>query len=56
MLSFTVAFPLSSFTLIKSLFSSSLFPAIRVVSSAYLYKKKEKILMTQITMMMWSLT
>ena len=33
---FQPAFSLSSFTLIKSLFSSSLFSAIRVVSSAYL--------------------
>ena len=36
MLSFKSAFLLSSFTLIKRLFSSSLLPAIRVVSSAYL--------------------
>ena len=36
MLSFKPAFPISSFTLIKRLFSSSLLSAIRVVSSAYL--------------------
>ena len=36
MLSFKLAFSLSSFTFIKSLFSSSLLSAIRVVSSAYL--------------------
>ena len=36
MLSFKPAFSLSSFTFIKKLFSSSLFSAIRVVSSAYL--------------------
>ena len=36
MLSFKRAFPLSSLTLIKKLFSSSSLPAIRVVSSAYL--------------------
>ena len=36
MLSFMPAFSLSSFTLIKRLFSFSLLPAIRVVSSAYL--------------------
>ena len=36
MLSFKPAFSLSSFTLIKSLFSSSSLSAIRVVSSAYL--------------------
>ena len=36
MLSFKPAFSLSSFTLIKRLFSSSLLSAIRVVSSAYL--------------------
>ena len=36
MLSFIPAFPLSSFTLIKRLFSSSSFSAIRVISSAYL--------------------
>ena len=36
MFSFKPAFPLSSFTLIKRLFSSSLISAIRVVSSAYL--------------------
>ena len=36
MLSFKPPFSLSSFTFIKRLFSSSLFPAIRVVSSAYL--------------------
>ena len=36
MLSFKPAFPLSSFTFIKRLFSSSLLSAIRVVSSAYL--------------------
>ena len=36
MLSFKPAFSLSSFTFIKRLFSSSLFSAIRVVSSAYL--------------------
>ena len=36
MLSFNTAFSLSSFTLIKRLFSSSLLSAIRVVSSAYL--------------------
>ena len=36
MLSFKPAFSLSSFTFIKSLFSSSLLSAIRVVSSAYL--------------------
>ena len=36
MLSFKPAFLLSSVTLIKRLFSSSLFPAIRVVSFAYL--------------------
>ena len=35
-LSFKPAFSLSSFTCIKRLFSSSLFSAIRVVSSAYL--------------------
>ena len=35
-LSFKPAFSLSSFTLIKRLFSSSLLSAIRVVSSAYL--------------------
>ena len=34
MLSFKPAFPLSSFTLIKRLFSSSSLPAIRVISSA----------------------
>ena len=36
MLCFKWAFPLSSLTLIKRLFSSSLLSAIRVVSSAYL--------------------
>ena len=36
MLSFKPAFPLSSFTFIKRLFSSSLLAAIRVVSSVYL--------------------
>ena len=36
MLSFKSAFSLSSFTLIKRLFSSSLLSAIRVISSAYL--------------------
>ena len=36
MLSFKPAFPLSSFTLIKRLFSSSSLSAIKVVSSAYL--------------------
>ena len=36
MLSFELAFPLSSFNFIKRLFSSSLFSAIRVISSAYL--------------------
>ena len=36
MLSFKPAFPLSSFTLIKRLFSSSSLSAIRLVSSAYL--------------------
>ena len=36
MLSFKPAFSLSSFTLIKRLFSSSSFSAFRVVSSAYL--------------------
>ena len=36
MLSFKPAFSLSSFTLIKRLFSSSLLSAIRVVTSAYL--------------------
>ena len=36
MLSFKPAFPLSSFTFIKRLFSSSLLSATRVVSSAYL--------------------
>ena len=36
LLSFKPAFSLSSFTLIKRLFSSSLLSAIRVVSSAYL--------------------
>ena len=36
MLSFKPAFPLSSFTFIKRLLSSSLLSAIRVVSSAYL--------------------
>ena len=36
MLSFKPAFPLSSFTFIKRLFSSSSFSAIRVVSSRYL--------------------
>ena len=36
MLSFKQAFPLSSFTFIRSLFSSSLLSAIRLVSSAYL--------------------
>ena len=36
MLSFKPAFPLSSFTFIKKLFSSSLLAAIRVVSSVYL--------------------
>ena len=36
MLNFKPAFSFSSFTLIKTLFSSSLLPAIRVVSSAYL--------------------
>ena len=36
MLSFKSAFSFSSFTLIKSLFNSSLLSAIRVVSSAYL--------------------
>ena len=36
MLSFRPAFSLSSFTFIKSLFNSSLFSAIRVVSFAYL--------------------
>ena len=35
-LSFKLAFSLSSFTLIKRLFSSSLLSAIKVVSSAYL--------------------
>ena len=37
MLSFKPAFSLSSFTLIKRLFSSSWFSAIKVVSSAYLW-------------------
>ena len=36
LLSFKLAFSLSSFTLIKRMFSSSLLSAIRVVSSAYL--------------------
>ena len=36
MLSFQLAFSVSSFTLIKRLFSSSLLSAIREVSSAYL--------------------
>ena len=36
MLNFRPAFALSSFTLIKRLFSSSSFSAIKVVSSAYL--------------------
>ena len=36
MLSFKSAFSISSFTLIKTLFSSSLLSAIRMVSSAYL--------------------
>ena len=36
MLNFKTTFSLSSFTFIKSLFSSSLLSAIRVVSSAYL--------------------
>ena len=36
MLSFKPVFPLSSFTFIKRLFSSSLLSAIRVVSSVYL--------------------
>ena len=36
MLSFKPAFSFSSFTLIKRLFSSSLFSAVKVVSSAYL--------------------
>ena len=36
MLSFKPGFSLSSFTFIKRLFSSSLLPAIRVVSSSYL--------------------
>ena len=36
MLSFKLAFPVSSFTFIKRLFSSSSLYAIRVVSSAYL--------------------
>ena len=36
MLSFKPAFPLSSLTFIKRLFSSSLLSSIRVVSSAYL--------------------
>ena len=36
MLNFKPAFSFSSFTLIKRLFSSSLLPTIRVVSSAYL--------------------
>ena len=36
MLNFKPAFALSYFTLIKKLFSSSLFYAIKVVSSAYL--------------------
>ena len=36
MLSFKSAFSLCSFTFIKSLFSSSLFSAIRVVPSAYM--------------------
>ena len=36
MLSFTPSFPLSSYTFIKRLFSSSLLSAIRVVSSVYL--------------------
>ena len=36
MLSFKPTFSLSSFTLIKRLFSSSSLPAIRVLSSAYL--------------------
>ena len=36
MLSFNLAFSLSSFTLIKKLFSSLSFSAIRVVSSVYL--------------------
>ena len=36
MLSFKPAYSLSSFTLFKRLFSSSLLSAIRVVSSAYL--------------------
>ena len=36
MLSFKPTFPLSSFTFIKRLFSSSSLSAIRVVSSAYL--------------------
>ena len=37
MLSFKPAFSLSSFTLIKRLFSSSLFSSVKVVSSAYLW-------------------
>ena len=37
MLSFKPAFSLSSFTLIKRLFSSSSLSAIKVVSSAYLW-------------------
>ena len=37
MLSFKSAFSLSSFTFIKTLFSSSLLSAVRVVSSAYLW-------------------
>ena len=36
MLSFKLTFSVSTFTLIKRLFSSSLLSAIRVVSSAYL--------------------
>jgi hypothetical protein len=36
MLSFKPAFPLSSFTLMKRLFSSSSLSAVRLVSSAYL--------------------
>ena len=35
-LSFNLAFPLSSFTLVKRLFSSPLLSAIRMVSSVYL--------------------
>ena len=48
MLSFTSTFSLSSFTLIKRLFSSSLLSAVRVVSSLYpIYKGNQALFLFQ---------